>query len=92
MQPSGNTEALYADIRETYDRELPEILEAAQAMSLHLKGLSDVGQKHALCILMNAWIRAIYPDDTEMALKLSDKMREQVDMYIDGIRRGDMVN
>jgi hypothetical protein len=51
-------------------------------MSKQLRGLSDVSQKRAIAELSAAWIMAVYPDDLELAISLSDAMRDQTDIIL----------
>ncbi|UCI10475.1 hypothetical protein [Mesorhizobium sp. B1-1-8] len=51
-------------------------------MAKPLRGLSDVSQKQAITELVAASIVAIYPDDLELAISLSDAMRDQTDIHI----------
>ncbi|MCV3209583.1 hypothetical protein OHD62_17215 [Mesorhizobium sp. YC-39] len=69
---------IYAIVR----RERDAIHRSALKMAKQLRGLSDVSQKQAIAELTAAWIRAIYPENLELALSLSDAMREQTDIYL----------
>jgi hypothetical protein len=71
-------EEMYA----TFLRETPQIDRAVSKMIKQMKGLSDVGHKQAIAKLVSKFVMAIYPDDLEKALSLSDAMRDQVDIYI----------
>lgn len=51
-------------------------------MAKQMRGLSDVSQKQAIAELTATWILAIYPESLELALSLSDAMREQTDIYL----------
>lgn len=73
------------DYDETYAifrKEQPQINGAALKMAKQMKGLSDIGQKQAMCKLLADFVMWVYPDDLEKALALSEAMREQVDIYI----------
>jgi hypothetical protein len=74
-----------AEIYETVRREQPQIERATNRMLKSMRGLSGVSQKQALAQLMAGWIKAIYPNDRERALLLSEHMREQVDVYLNEI-------
>ncbi|MBZ9815127.1 hypothetical protein [Mesorhizobium sp. CA7] len=80
MKPIRATEAEQPEIYATVRRELPAIHRAAQKMAKHLRGLSDVSQKQAITELTAAWIMAIYPDSLDLAISLSDAMRDQTDI------------
>ncbi|RWB57123.1 hypothetical protein [Mesorhizobium sp.] len=51
-------------------------------MAKQMRDLSDVSQKHAIAELTATWILAVYPENFELALSLSDAMREQTDIYL----------
>jgi hypothetical protein len=82
MKPMRATEAEQPEIYEIVRRELPAIRRAAVKMSKQLRGLSDVSQKRAIAELSAAWIMAVYPDDLELAISLSDAMRDQTDIIL----------
>ena len=71
-----------AEIYATVRREQPKIDRATSRMQKQLKGLSGVSQKQAIASLVSGWVMGAYPQDKEMALLLSEHMREQVDVYI----------
>ncbi|TPJ31483.1 MULTISPECIES: hypothetical protein [unclassified Mesorhizobium] len=80
MKPMRATEAEQPEIYAIDRREMPAIRRAAQEMAKHLRGLSDVSQKQAITELTVAWIMAIYPDSLDLAISLSDAMRDQTDI------------
>ncbi|WP_224547792.1 hypothetical protein [Mesorhizobium sp. CA16] len=82
MKPIRATEAEQPEIYATVRRELPAIHRAAQKMAKHLRGLSDVSQKQAITELTAAWIMAIYPDSLDLAISLSDAMRDRTDIIL----------
>ncbi|MDX8527956.1 hypothetical protein RFM68_26060 [Mesorhizobium sp. MSK_1335] len=76
------TEAEQPEIYATVKRERQAIHRAVNKMAKQMRGLSDVSQKQAIAELMATWILAIYPESMELALSLSDAMREQTDFYL----------
>jgi hypothetical protein len=74
-----------AEIYETVRREQPQIERVVARMLKQLKGLADVSQKQAISQILSGWIMGVYPDNKEMALLLSEHMREQVDIYLNSI-------
>lgn len=82
MIPSDLNSPDYLDVQATVARERPVIPRKVEKIIKLLSTLSDVSQKQAICELTAVWVSAIYPDDPEMALSLSDAMREQTDIYI----------
>ncbi|TIU28557.1 MAG: hypothetical protein E5W27_05185 [Mesorhizobium sp.] len=69
---------IYATVR----RERDAIHRAVLKMAKQLRGLSDVSQKQAIAEFTASWIHAVYPASLELALSLSDAMREQTDIYL----------
>lgn len=82
MKPMRATEAEQPVIYATVKREMPDIRRAVAKMAKPLRGLSDVSQKRAIAELSAAWIAAVYPDDLELAISLSDAMRDQTDIIL----------
>ncbi|MER9629594.1 hypothetical protein [Mesorhizobium sp. M0296] len=82
MKPITATESEQPEIYATVKRERAAIHRAASKMAKHMRGLSDVSQKQAISELTAAWILAIYPEDLDLALSLSDAMRHQTDIYL----------
>lgn len=82
MKPLRATEAEQPEIFAIVKREMPAIDRAIGKMAKQLRGLSDVSQKRAIAELSAAWIMAIYPDDLELAISLSDAMRDQTDIIL----------
>lgn len=69
---------MFAELR----REMPAIHRATLKMGKQLRGLSGIGKKQAIAKLVTGWIMTIYPDDLELAISLSDAMRDQVDIHL----------
>ncbi|TGU93167.1 hypothetical protein EN794_032415 [Mesorhizobium sp. M00.F.Ca.ET.151.01.1.1] len=80
MKPMRATEAEQPEIFAVIKREMPAIHRAALKMGKQLRGLSDVSQKKAIAELTASWILAVYPEDLELVLSLSDAMRDQTDI------------
>lgn len=80
MKPMRATEAEQPEIFAVIKRELSAIHRASLKMGKQLRGLSDVSQKKAIAELTASWILAVYPEDLELALSLSDAMRDQTDI------------
>ncbi|MER9022397.1 hypothetical protein NKI01_07465 [Mesorhizobium sp. M0815] len=76
------TAAEQPEIYATVRRERPAIHRSVIKMAKQMRGLSDVSQKQAIAELTATWILAIYPESLELALSLSDAMREQTDIYL----------
>ncbi|MER9831350.1 hypothetical protein NKJ51_23780 [Mesorhizobium sp. M0134] len=76
------TAAEQPEIHATVRRERPAIHRSVIKMAKQMRGLSDVSQKQAIAELTATWILAIYPESLELALSLSDAMREQTDIYL----------
>lgn len=76
------TESEQPEIYATVKRERPAIHRAVSKMGKQMRGPSDVSQKQAIAELTACWILAIYPEDLDLALSLSDAMREQTDIYL----------
>ena len=69
------------EIYETVARERSKIDKAVEQMFRRLKGLSDVGQKHAIELFVSAWINAMF--DAKMdALDFSEHLKSQIDSYL----------
>ncbi|CDX11735.1 hypothetical protein MPL3356_110129 [Mesorhizobium plurifarium] len=82
MKPIRATEAEQPEIYATVKSEMPAIHRAIGKMAKQLRGLSDVSQKRAIAELTAAWIAAVYPDDLDLAISLSDAMRDQTDIIL----------
>ncbi|MGX7877390.1 hypothetical protein ACVDG5_036475 [Mesorhizobium sp. ORM6] len=82
MKPITATEAEQPEIYATVKREMPAIHRAVSRMAKQMRGLSDVSQKQAITELTAVWISAIYPEDLDLQLSLSDAMRHQVDIHL----------
>lgn len=82
MKPLIADPTEHADIIATVTRERPAIHRTVSKMAKQMRGLSDVGQKQAIAELTASWILAIYPEDLDLALSLSDAMRHQTDIYL----------
>ncbi|MGX8014326.1 hypothetical protein ACVDG8_037925 (plasmid) [Mesorhizobium sp. ORM8.1] len=82
MKPMRATEVEQPEIYATVKREMPDIRRAVAKMVKPLRGLSDVSQKQAITEMTAAWIMAIYPDDLDLAISLSDAMRDQTDIHL----------
>ncbi|TGR00960.1 hypothetical protein EN833_30550 [Mesorhizobium sp. M4B.F.Ca.ET.190.01.1.1] len=76
------TESEQPEIYATVKRERPAIHRAVSKMAKQMRDLSDVSQKQAIAELTATWILAVYPENLELALSLSDAMREQTDIYL----------
>ena len=88
MKPITATEAEQPEIYAIVRREMPAIHRAASKMAKQLRGLSDVSQKQAITELTTSWILAIYPDNLDLALSLSDAMRHQIDIHLRERKKG----
>ncbi|MDX8526985.1 hypothetical protein RFM68_21010 [Mesorhizobium sp. MSK_1335] len=82
MKPILATEAQQPEIYATVKRERQAIHRAVNKMAKQMRGLSDVSQKQAIAELTATWILAVYPQSLELALSLSDAMRDQTDIYL----------
>ncbi|MER8555522.1 hypothetical protein NKJ87_20170 [Mesorhizobium sp. M0027] len=82
MKPITATESEQPEIYATVKRERAAIHRAVSKMAKQMRGLSDVSQKQAIAELTATWILAIYPEDLDLALSLSDAMRHQTDIYL----------
>ncbi|MER9296549.1 hypothetical protein NKI38_08635 [Mesorhizobium sp. M0621] len=82
MKPITATESEQPEIYATVMKEMPAIHRAVSKMAKQMRGLSDVSQKQAITELTTVWILAIYPENLELALSLSDAMRHQVDIHL----------
>lgn len=72
----------HADIYATVMRERPAIQRTVSKMAKQMRGLSDLSQKQTIAELTATWILAIYPQDLDLALSLSDAIRHQTDIYL----------
>jgi len=81
------------EIYETVLREMPQIDRAATKMLRSLKGLSDVGQKHAIEKFLATWIDASMPD-MEHVVSFTAHLKQEIDLYIASARNkgGDAPN
>lgn len=82
METRAPTPAEQAEVYAIVRREQRKIDKAVMHMVRGLAGLSDVSQIQALAVLVSGWIKNAYPDDPEMALRLSDHMHKQIDIYL----------
>ena len=92
MEPPTVSPAEVEEIYEIIRQERPKIDKAISRMVKALRGLSDVGHKEAIARLVTHFVMFAYPDNKEMALMLSDHMREQVDIYIEAQMGGEQVH
>ncbi|MER8467153.1 hypothetical protein NKH02_30465 [Mesorhizobium sp. M1396] len=82
MKPITVTESEQPEIYAPVMREMPAIHRAVSKMAKQMRGLTDISQKQAIAELTAVWILAIYPENLDLALSLSDAMRNQVDIHL----------
>ncbi|WP_181183317.1 hypothetical protein [Mesorhizobium sp. B3-1-7] len=46
-------------------------------MAKQLRGLSDIGQKKAIAELTTSWVMAVYSEDLDLQLSLTEAIRDQ---------------